>query len=675
MGTTSPDVSPSNHEIISAIFKAVYSLTPGREAGSHTYIYALDRDRLVAAFRELVVEHHSPKTWRSVEAKVTVFAGSMAERFLLKVGKTDNFTMRLGGDRPVEIPRSTVSEVFGSIGYSLFPTWRKTWDDSTEAVRELPYFYFGEPERLFLPHIPDLVRRLIGGENVVFPDRDPGALFLIYSMERDQEYTLYDVMAKDDYTDVKVADNSAFRARMEDLRRAPLDSRTTEHLRAFFNAPVTVGVRDTLRWLNGARHPKMDWSEAREIIERCFERHRETDFLLPELNFYLPSPAVSPSQYKSSVESNDRFIELATDRFTDLLSPRERRFFDRDFVRGLLSEVFMYHHGYPQYHLEETMGYLSPGMLKVGVRFIQHLGLFLSGMRFPDRRNTDLLPFLRRSGWLAPIEDKLVGGHRRRFLAKLVEFILSYDLKGGLRSGGELHTYRRIDSTFYTFQERADYLPAGCRKLEQFSLESLAKSQYSYYLRRYPELAEKLVVFFTLVLRFFNDTDFIPDLRPDEAGINIFILGIWGYITENLVIILYEKPDGSHDFRIKFVDNKDHFKQYRRELDRDKPLGMAKHALRIVEPVVVPAMLRAVGNFVQIVHENEKGYEGTRVDLRGLIDYGVAVAQEVIVKGLESSTANLQTFLADSFDDATKIAGRTISKVVPGSTEKEQRVV
>ncbi|MBU1069320.1 hypothetical protein KJ975_07100, partial [Myxococcota bacterium] len=113
----------SAHAILGAFYAAVYSLTPGKEAGSHTEIFAMDPDRLATVLGGFVEEKEGADAAafraRDIERWCTTFAG----RFLFKVGRTSNFTMRLGGARPVEIPRAVVSEVFGGIGFSLFPTW------------------------------------------------------------------------------------------------------------------------------------------------------------------------------------------------------------------------------------------------------------------------------------------------------------------------------------------------------------------------------------------------------------------------------------------------------------------------------------------------------------------------------------------------------------------------
>ena len=293
---------------------------------------------------------------------------------------------------------------------------------------------------------------------------------------------------------------------------------------------------------------------------------------MPEINCYIPEPSNSPESVVRLEEENREVIRAAASYLRKFSSARLRRLLDFSDMEELMGLVLAWHHGYPQYRLEKTVGVLNPATLKVGLKFAEQLALLLADMRMPVRRNADLALFLQsaavRSRWGA----ELLQSDWKELQSSLAQFLLFYDLRHGISTSRGVREYRFLPTTFVTFQERADFLPPGAEKIVQFSLEQLAKAEYSAYLRKYPELAEKLVVFFVLVLRFFLDTDFVPDLRPDEAGIHIFILGIWGYITENLIITLYRDSGGGEHFRIKFVDNKDHFKQYKREVDKDRPL-------------------------------------------------------------------------------------------------------
>jgi hypothetical protein len=672
MNKDNPYKSLTNHDIFSGIYHAVYSLTPGKMSGSHTEIFALDGDRLNEIFHEWVIKIEGKKGLKGKIKSFRRISKYLSSRFLLKVGRTQDFAMRLGGASPLKVPRGLISEVFGEIGYSLFPTWRKTFSDSTEAVREIPYFYYGETKDLFLPHMGDFLRGVLNGDFKKFPDGNDDGLFLIYSLEKEKEYSVYDIFINDRFVENKIENSSNLFDKMNDIRKNPLDQKITEQLRTFFNAPITVGVRDALRWLSGSRHTQLNWKQAKELIDDCFNKHSKDNFLLPEINFYIPVPNLSSKQTENLKYKNNEVLDLGVEKLCSIMNQRTYNILGKPFIKELLSDILTYHHSYPEYKLKETMGYVNPTLPKVGLKFIEHLGYLITGTKLPERRNFDIIHFLERSKWKDRIFDKLTKKRGNRLIVKILDLLLSYDLRGGFVSNNEKFLWERLTPTFCTLQERADFLPPGCKKLDQFSLEDLAKTEYSFYLRRYPELAEKLVVFFVLVLRFFLDTDFIPDLRPDEAGINIFILGIWGYISENLIVILYEDENGNEQFKIRFVDNKDHFKQYKREIDKENPLGIAKHAMRIVEPIVVPAMERAIGNFIQIVYENRNGLVKKKVNLIGLIDYGFAIAQEVILKGFDYSSDGLQNFIADGIDDATKIAEKAVRTIVPGMEKKEE---
>lgn len=672
MCTTSPTETYDDinaHAVCHAIYQAVYSLTPGWESGSHTLIFAIDPQRLSTVLTK-IVHNRAGNESTAPNTEIHAWCRDFCSRFLFKVGRTDNFTMRLGSARPVEIPRAMVSEVFGRIGYSLFPSWSKTLSDSLEAAREIPYFFYGNPHDLCVFPVDEVIRKLLSGQLAPLITGDARGVFLVADTPmRSERRSLYDFLASDPYAKNPIKNEMDLVQTIHHLRQEPLSQEVVRHLQEFFDAPITVGVRDTLRWLNGARHPNLDWKEAREIIETCFERHRHEDFLLPEINYYIPDPSLSPETVRKIQSHNLEVIQAAANHLRRFASARLRRLLTTDDMETLMGLVLAWHHGYPQYQLEETVGVFNLATVKVGLKFVEQLALLLADVRMPVRRNTDLQTFLRTPIVQERFRDELLQSDWKELQNLIAQFLLFYDLRKGVLTTRGFREYRFIPTTFVTFQERADFLPPGAEKIVQFSLEQLAKAEYSLYLRKYPELAEKLVVFFVMVLRFFLDTDFVPDLRPDEAGIHIFILGIWGYITENLIIMLYRDTDGTERFRIKFVDNKDHFKQYKREVDKDHPLGLAKHGLRIVRPVVLPAMLRAVGNFVQIVHENRMGVRQRDIQLFGLVEYGLAVAQEVILKGIDYSADSLQTIITDGLDDASKFVDRIVRWSTPSTEE------
>ena len=158
--------------------------------------------------------------------------------------------------------------------------------------------------------------------------------------------------------------------------------------------------------------------------------------------------------------------------------------------------------------------------------------------------------------------------------------------------------------------------------------------------RRNPELAEKLVVFFVLVYRFFLDTSFILDLRPKHAGRDIFLYGIWGYLTENMLLIQREEK-----IDVKFIDNRDNFKHYEPDTDSRNPVGFAKHGWRLGQPIIEPAFQRSIGIFVQKVHDQlqekpldqrhsavammEKGMEITSKIARDTVDYSFTISSSI----------------------------------------------
>ncbi len=655
----------TSHDIVCGLMEAVRPISEKSRGGSHTQVLLFVPERLEPVLARWVAEQgRDPEQERD---RIASFARRLSERYLFKVGNIELFTMRLGGSREAVLPRAEISEVFGPIGYNLHPSFDKAVQDSMEACRELPYFAFGQPSEQFAPFLPDVVSQFVEGRLNDLPDGDESGLFLVYDVDARRELTVYEILGEDPYFEQNLTSFEALSAYQEHVRRQPLDKRTTEHLRNFFNSPVTVGVRDTLRWILGSRHTRLTWNEARLIIEDCFDKHWDENFLLPETTVYAPAHTISKKSLLQIRESNRIAAKAFAWDIGKRLPLAVSRKLGKDLLFRIAEQVLRYHHDYPAFVVEPFSGWISFGM----ATFLERLAYYAAGqltrMRYPRRPNVDVQAALYRRGLLSDVANSLSDKERKQLIAVLNQALAAYMLQGGVADRqGRKRRYEQVTTTFFTFQERADWVRPGEKLLHLVSLEGLAKPEHRYLLREFPELAEKLVVFFTLVFRFYLDTDFVPDLRPDEAGINIFILGIWGNITENVLILITEsEDDGQVHTRIRFVDNKDHFKAYRRDVDRDHPLGLAKHGLRLTGPVIEPAMKRAVAEFVEVVYENRNGaLPRPKRTLPEAAEHAVEISAEMVRQGVEESNEALRTMVADTLDDTTKVVSRLVRNVL-----------
>ncbi len=655
----------TSHDVVCGLMEAVRPISEKSRGGSHTQVLLLVPDRLERVLARWIDEQGRDS--KKEQARIEAFSRRLAERYLLKVGNIELFTMRLGGSREAVLPRAEISEVFGPIGYNLHPSFDKAVQDSLEACREIPYFAFGEPAEQFAPFLPDVIRQFVEGRLDALPEGDESGLFLVYDVDARRELTVYEILGEDPYFEKDLPNFEVLRSYQEHVRAQPLDKRTTERLRDFFNAPVTVGVRDTLRWLLGSRHTRLTWSQARLIIEDCFDKHGHENYLLPETTVYAPAHTMSRKKLEETRRKNQEAVAAFAWDLRKRLPLSLSRALGTDLMGQIAEQILRYHHDYPAFVIEPFSGWISLGMLTFLERLAYYAVSHAARMRYPRRPNVNVAAALYRRGLLSEIDARLGIDDRKRFIGILQQALAAYMLKGGVADReGRLRRYEQVTTTFFTFQERADWIRPGEKLLHVVSLEGLAKPEYRYLLREFPELAEKLVVFFTMVLRFFLDTDFVPDLRPDEAGVNIFILGIWGNITENVIILITEsEEDGETHIRIRFVDNKDHFKAYRREVDKDHPLGLAKHGLRLTGPVVEPAMKRAVAEFVDLVYENRNGtLPRPKRTFPEAAERAVEVSAEMVRQGVEETNETIRTMVTDTLDDTTKVISRLVRNVL-----------
>ncbi|MBM4371840.1 MAG: hypothetical protein FJ098_09310, partial [Deltaproteobacteria bacterium] len=172
--------------------------------------------------------------------------------------------------------------------------------------------------------------------------------------------------------------------------------------------------------------------------------------------------------------------------------------------------------------------------------------------------------------------------------------------------------------------------------------------------------AEKLLVYFVLAYRYYVDTGFVVDLRPRNAGRDLFLYGIWGYLTENLLVVLWKDPGGVRRADVRFVDNRDQFKEFRRDQDRTSPVGLARTAVRLTNQVTEPSLRRSIGIFADQVRRAGQGEPERpasfveRVQRKGL-DMLQAVAHDVVGQVFENGRVVVDDVVDDLFEGVRQV--------------------
>lgn len=640
--------------ILGAVVRACEYLNPDSKGGAHADVLRIEADHLTAELCALA----GVTKKESLGEVLSNTAAKLAERFIVKRGKIEDFSMQLVGSHPNTIPRATVSHAFGPYGYNLLPTVEKALVDACEAARQVPYFAFGNRDTCLAPDILGILSSILNGSAPADEKLDHGNdVFLSFLDELDDEnvvLSLFSILTQDTYFKGKADCFEDIAAFQTFVRRNPLSREMEEKLSEFFEAPITVGVRDAVRWMLGSRHPKMGWERARRTILASFDEFGTEHFLPPEVTYYALDVEQDPRKLMTLMELNERVVGLFAAELAECLRDRGFHSLEAGLVRRIARQTLEFHHGYPIYELEPYQGVLSTSALKMVLRVIADFLLLLVHLTPPEKRNTNLQKLCERPGNLMSLMAALDEEERGKLLMALERALHAYAARGGVKDQyGNVWTYHGVPRTFYSFQEKAHY-PATKKgtDVKTFTLEELHGPTYNHLLYSLPELTAKLVVFFTLVYRYYKDTGFVPDLRPSNAGRDIFLLGIWGYVTENLLITIYRDPGGELHADLRFVDNKDQFKDYRRFEDRQAPIGLAKHAMRMTTSLVEPAMLRSIGLFAEMSEENALG---VRPALPPSVDRfavrGLEMLQTVVQFGVQRFFDTGKATAVDAVDD------------------------
>lgn len=440
-----PDTT--DHELLHVMRRAARPLSAG-SGGSHTEVLAFDSDRLGENLAAFAAERGgSPEQARAQGREI-------GRRYLVKVGNISNYVIKLSGGRDSIIRRHIVSEVMGPIGYNMAPNLDKVHLDTREAIREIPYFAWGAPDEQFAPDLLAGVRAAVTGAPL---DASPEGTFLVQEGPEGRSFTTaYQSLAADPFFDGDVGNFEALTRFQDFLRSFPFNTTLKDRMRAFFDAPITVGFRDTLRFLEGSRHPALGWESAERIIRDCFAEFGRENFLPPEINYYTHSIAQSRDEVLAIDASNhaaaEALAQVLIERFpfawTTALSDAE--------LTALAAGMLELHHEYPVFEIEPYSGILSAAGARFLIRLVAGTAVHVAGLDVPERRNAIAPGLVDRVRPVAAFVERLDGDQRAEFYTIANAILWELTIRGGVPApDGTVRQWRRVDRTFYSFQERA----------------------------------------------------------------------------------------------------------------------------------------------------------------------------------------------------------------------------
>ena len=552
------------------------------------------------------------------------------------------------GDDPVRIRRILLSEIFGPLGFNLLPSLEKLLDDVQDALRLIPYLGYGPVEQQFCGDVLAPLAETVGLKSI---SSDRYTSLIVEDDITKSAYSAFEFLKNDPYLPSPIENPKELVEFQSFLRKHPLSPELMHKMIDFFEAPVTVGVRDTLRFIEGSRHAHIPWEIVKRLINQTFMKYGQENFLPPEINYYtywvkLPVQEVE-RRLRANKQAAKAFAKVIVEKFplnwTIKMSDQE--------LFEVAYSLLNVHFSYPVYEIEPYTGILSVATLKIMLKVAFLLPVQLLDIDLPYRRNSLSYPFIKRVRALQKFLEGLEPEQRELFFEEINHLLWEVDSRGGVREGEVVYPYYPIETTFYTLQKRAQSMVDRHDKIVRVTtLEDIEAGKDRDFLDNYKDLPDKLTVFFTLIYRYFLDTGFVPDLRPDRAGVDLFVKGIWGYKTKNLIILGLDTSEGPRA-KVVFIDNKDQFKQYYRETDRKMPRGLARYALRLIAPIVEPAMQRSIGIYVKEVLKNTGEGELSHSEIKRLLAFGIDWIAHVTRTGISATLSTTQTVLEDLIED------------------------
>jgi len=631
------------------LIKPAFRALPREAAGSHSKVFFLDPEQL----GEQIAQASAPRD----RERARELGRATGERFLVKIGNIHDYVVKFTSEGESYIPRQFLCEAFGPGGYNLAPTPAKVMTDVREAARQIPYMGFGPRQEQLAPDILGDIGRCVDGRR---PANSIDGTYLVQETDLGTtRLTIREILKDDPFFKSPIDSFDDLRRFQEYLRAQPIDAASEKDLGDFFNSPMTVGVRDVVRFMGGSRHPTLGWDKARKVIEGAFERFGYESFLPPEFNYYTSSLEYPPEYIEEVRKSNEVATRLFVHMLRDGLPADMFVGMTDDDIEAIAAAILTIHFDYPEFEVDPHTGVISTATARLIGRLAGWTLAHLVELRVPDRRNPITGNTIRKAAVLADFVNRLDRFEREAFMVATNKLLWKIAVLGGVPDQDMTpHQFIRINRTFFSFQELAQYPMKRRGTLETaVTLEDINGPAGERILQAHPELAPKLLVFFVLAHRYHAETGYIPDLRPDDVGGDLLVRGVYGYSTRNVMVSLGTDKHGRPDSVVRFIDNRDQFKQYRRWEDKDRPLGFVKYGMRLLSPVAKPGLERAIGIYTE--KTAGLGPEGERNTAAVISER----FREVLRRGVDVATSNARVFLEDAIDDSSKGVEKLIRRV------------
>lgn len=594
----------------------------------------LDRDTLTRLLRKL---GNVPQS----------IIDDMAENLGLSVIRRDPMTLRFHGlERKFD--RTAVAEGAGALGLRFLPTRQAATRCAFEAAREIAYFGFGKD--LFFPcPIQQIAHALNLGHSPLH-----GVILRDLRDDFTQQKTAFDMLKADKYFDDNVCDEESLLRFQTTLRNTPMSPAFIEKASEFFDRRATVGIRDTLRWMLGARHPWFDWTRAQFLIQSAFKSHGFDNFNTPQITYYAYDPDVDEIDIQIAHEHNAIVIRSFADKLKAALLNHSIEL-PTEVLENLAHTILDIHHDYPDFDLE-AQGAFAP---QKQFDFMEHsinntVHQELLGQDSKHKHNVNIRAHFNASDTTSILKNYLHSDEIDTFFDIVDDALQQYDA-----IEDEALKYKRIPCVVFLLQALGSPAPNHDeRLLDTFDLSQMTQLEHASYMRSFPEISEKLVVFFALTLRHLIDTEHAPNLRPRNLPRDFIVLGLWGTRTPNIHVNLY-------------VDKNLHINDYAKKLTRCEikftgtdqvethPLKSIRDQSKILRlafahfaPLIEPSILRNLGTFTMAMEEFRGAGHTPNIDIGNLTYYAIDMIHEMARCGIRRTLSDVLAVLEYVIDNA-----------------------
>lgn len=557
-----------------------------KSKGANMEVYDFVEDDLRGLLREWLSQRYGVSD--ELEAKIAQFASYVSRRFVFKVGNTEDYVINFSGRTEV-FPRDHMEQGFGPLGYPIKNRRKRVEKLGREVARINLYLGNEDSSPITGPYVCDEIRRFLDdpmnfafsgtSEFFIMDDDCPGCpregvwIEDMYSEGADPSFSYSEYVSL----------NREFRGEMD------LES-FEEDLKPFCDALITFGWYSTVRrLLDYNRHTPRSYKQIRAVLEELSAKHKGEVFIFPEHTTYGCDPRISSAEWRQKLSGNERAASRFADCFRSVLpglpEPLKSVFSDKNVLVEFSHRVMEHYHDVPDYEVDQSTSVLSSTMVKFLIK-----AFYLYVLKPGSQRRRDFTKD-PRLGAFFDVFDPMT---RRMLLWIVTVALLKYEALTKL--DGE-DGYSRIEETQVKTQDRLDYNADSDDLLEgtPISIAGLMNERQDL-LRAYPELAEKLVVYFYQLYKFYRYTGYVPDMRPDNVVKYVFGLGEWAMQTSNTQVIISRDSRGNVRTKIINIDPEDQFRTTPKPgAMRDPREGLATYGMNMAvvgERSIKKAMLR-----------------------------------------------------------------------------------